>query len=161
VLLAALVVYPALRSERLGAAVAAVGAGAGFLLVVGLALRWSSLVPWAVALVGGEYAFSLLVTGGRMDPLAPVFAGGLFLLAEFSYWAMERETVREEPGLLARRLATVLVTTVGVTLVAALVLVFSDTTVGGGLALEAIGVAAAAGALAIVALLARRHALPG
>ena len=137
---------------------ATAGAFAAAMLLAALALRAAALVPWAVALTGGEYAASLALAGGGIDPLAPLYAGMLFVLAETAYWATVRETVRAERTVTIRRLSTVLVSAGVAVLAAAMLLVQADVPLDRGIALEALGVAAAAATLAIVTWLAPRHA---
>ena len=153
-----LTAYAVARAGDWRLLVAAVGASAGAVLLAALIARVAALVPWAVALTGGEYATSLALAGGGIDPLAPLYAGALFLLAETAYWATERETVLAERTVTMRRLWMVLGTAGVAVLAAAMLLVEADVPLDGGIALEALGVAAAAATLAIVAWLARRHA---
>jgi hypothetical protein len=153
----ALVGYPPLRSDRLWQVVVAVG-GLGLLaLVVALAGRLTGLLPWAIALVAGEYATALLLRGGTIDGAAPLYGAGLLVLAELAYWSLELP-LAAEPGIATRRAARLALLALVGGGVAALVLAASELATEGGLVLEAFGVAAAAGALALVALLARRPA---
>ena len=134
--------------------VAGVGGFAAILLLLALALRLPNLVAWAIASAGGTYAVSLLLTGGTIDGFAPLYAVGLLLVAELAYWSLELH-VPSEPGIVARRagrLALLLLVSGGAS---ALVLAVSELAAEGGLELEALGVAALGGALALVAVLLR------
>jgi hypothetical protein len=133
----------------LGAAgVAAIAAGV---------VRFPSLLPWGLALLGAEYACALAVAGRGVDGRAPLVAAGLVLAAELAYWSLEARTrVAEEPQLARRRLALILVVAAGSAAAAAAVVAAASLPYGGGLAWDALGVAAATAALATVAVLARR-----
>ncbi len=129
------------------------------LLVVGLAVRSGPVLGWGLAALGAEYGVLFAAQGPALDELAPVYAGAFVLLAELAFWSIERRVPAwSEPGLAERRLAYVAATAAGGAALAALVLVAAAASGGGGLALEAIGVAAAIGALVLVAALVRRSA---
>ena len=152
--------FSALRAGRLELAVAAVGLLGMLLLLVALAARLPAIVAWAVALLGAEYTTALLLRAGTIDGLAPVVAVGLLLTAELSYWSLEPHLLSDR-GIArrrAQRLALIALVGGGVS---ALVLAASEAAGQGGLGLEALGVAAAAGALAVVAWLARGAARAG
>ena len=152
IVLGALIAYASLRTDRLGVVVAGVGGFAVILLVVALATRLPGVVAWAIACAGGAYAVSLLLTGGTIDGFAPLYAVGLLLISELAYWSLELQ-MPAEPGIVNRRagrLALLLLVSGGVS---ALVLAVSELATEGGLALEALGVAALGGALALVAVL--------
>jgi hypothetical protein len=154
------VAFSALHAGRLELVVAAVGLLGMLLLVVALAVRLPAVVAWAVALLGAAYASALLLRAGTIDGLAPVVAVGLLLTAELSYWSMEPH-LPSDRGIgrrRAQRLALIALVGGGVS---ALVLAASEAAGRGGLGLEALGVAAAAGALAVVAWLARAAARGG
>jgi hypothetical protein len=116
-------------------------------------------VPSALVLLGGGYAGSLFLGHPQLDASAPFVAGGLALVAELAYLALEqRPAIAPEPGVLARRFALLAAVGLGSTVAAAAVLGAGALPVGGSLALDVIGVAAAIGAVAICARLARQHA---
>ncbi len=128
------------------------------LLAAGLVGRWPVTVPAALTCLGGAYALLLLVEDSPLDTSAPVLAAALLLVAELAYLSLElRDAVRDEPGTFTRRLALL----AGLALVALgvgeLLVVLVDLDTGGGLALEAAGVAAAIAALALVAIGARQQ----
>lgn len=135
-------------------------AGAGALgvltLAAGVALRRAGLVPAAALLLGAEYAVGLSLADAPLDPKAPLAAAALFVCCELGYWSLELAArVADEPGAGWRRLAwlsgtTILALALGAALVAAV-----DVARGGSLALEALGVAAAAAVLALAAVSAR------
>jgi hypothetical protein len=79
------------------------------------------------------------------------------LVAELAFWSIERRVPAwSEPGLTEWRLAYLFGACGGAALVAAFVLVVGASAGGGGIALEGAGVAAAIGALVLVAILVRR-----
>jgi hypothetical protein len=138
-------------------AIAAAAAGPGLVaLALALVSRWPAPIPWAVVSLGASYAVSL---HGRhaIDGRAPVIGGLLVLVAELAYWSLERRTpVGDEAGLQLRRAVSVLATTLGSIAVAAALLTVTSVPLGGSVTWEAFGVAAAAGAVALLALLSRR-----
>ena len=132
----------------------ALGIFAAGVLGVAMVGRWPDLLPWGIALLGAPYALSLLLRDGGIDALAPFYAAGLLLTAELCYWAMERTA-----GIGGREIVLVRIGSLfGIALTgggaAALVLGVSDAGAGEGIALEVVGLVAAAGALALVAWLA-------
>ena len=137
----------------------AVGLFASAVLAVALSRRWADVVPWALALLGGQYAAALLFRGGDIDPLAPLYAAVMLLAAELAYWGLETE-----PGLggrlvVVRRVGALLALVVGAATVGAVVLTASEGGVDSGAALPLVGLLAAAGTLGLVVWLAW-HARP-
>lgn len=116
-------------------------------------------VPAAIGLLGLAYALRLLAEEDALDERAPLVAGALIAVAELSYWSLElRESVAEEAGAHLRRLGLVAVTTLGALALGVVLLALVDGVRAGGLAVEAIGVAAAVATLALVALASRPSA---
>lgn len=130
------------------------------LLALSLVLRWPGLLASSIAVLGAQYAVSLIVERGSVDPGALLTAGGLILVAELSYWSLEVSVAPIDRSLPARRLVALGGMALGAVSLATLVLIGSELGVGGGLVLEAVGVAAAVVALALVARLARPVAPP-
>jgi hypothetical protein len=143
------------RADRLSAVVAALGIAAVGLLVLALLGRWSGLLPWALALAGAEYACFLLLRGKVIDAYAPVYAGGLLLCTELAFWSMERHLPGDRPGLGRRRATLVGAGCLVAGGFGAMILSASELAIRGGLLLEVLGVAAAVGAFALLARLAR------
>jgi hypothetical protein len=132
--------------------VAALGVG----LAAAAALRLRTLLAPALTVLLAEYAVALANRGGRVDAAAPLVAAGLLLYAELASWAGEaRPRVRDEPPVLAARAATLTGCVLAALVLAALVLLAAALPAGGGLARLAVGVVAASGTLALVALVAR------
>lgn len=134
-------------------------AGLGLvLLAVGLALGVAGFIPWAIAMLGAEYAAALeLERSGSLDWRVPLVAAGLLATAELGYWSLERRTpIQDERGLVVRRAAVVVMLCAGAALLASLLAGVTAVRVAGGLGWDIAGAAAAAAALALVAALARR-----
>lgn len=133
------------------------GALALALLVAGFATTWGPFVGWSLATFGAQYALLISAAGRSFDEATPIYAAGFFLVAELAFWSMERRvSAWTGPWLLLRRLAYVGGASAFAAVVAGAVLVAAATSRGGGVALEALGVAAAVGALALMTLLIRR-----
>lgn len=125
------------------------------LLAAGLRFSWTPSIPASLALLGAVYAAALLLRHGGVDAGAPFVGAVALLAAELSYWTTASHAVPLERALARRTLAT----SAGLALVAfclgIVLLLVGGASVGGGLPLEALGVAAAAAALAVVTRLAR------
>jgi hypothetical protein len=142
----------ALRAERLGSALFAVGALALALLLLALVFRSAGPLPWAYALAGAGYAGYLFIQGSGIDPLAPLYGAGLLLSAELAYWSLERPI---HGALRERRAGLILGACLAGGGIGAIILTFAEVSVRGGLGLEVLGVAAAVAALTLIARLAR------
>lgn len=142
-------------SYRLGVGAVVLAA----VLLLGLAVAWPfpSLIPWPLVVLGGVYAWTL--GGGSIDQWAPVYAGGLLAVAELAYWSVEVRGRAQDAERLTERRAS-LIATLALVAVAAggLVLAATALRIGGGVATDLLGVAAAVAALAVVAALARPRA---
>jgi len=133
-----------------------VGIGALPVLLVGLALRWSAALVLGVGLLGAQQAVRLALGPDALDAWAPASAGALLLVAELAWWSIEpRVAAWAEPEVAVRRLAAMAFACVGGSAVAALVVAAAGAPLEGGLALELLGVAAAAAALALLVFIAR------
>jgi hypothetical protein len=157
----ALAAYPALKADRLGWVLAAGGLLAVVPLAGGLALGSGGWIPWAVLGLGTEYAASLFLPEGRVDGGAPLVAAGLLLTAELASWSVELRTpVDAEPVVVARRAALILAAGCAAVPLAAGVLAATALPLGGGVGWDAVGVAAALGAGALLAVLSRSRSRP-
>lgn len=125
-------------------------------LAAALALRTPGLIAPAVVLLGGEYAGLFLVRTGTVDVRAPLYGALFLLVAELAFAALELRAGTPDPGLLARRAAILAALALGGVLLGAVVLAAATLPVRGGLALEAVGVAAAVGLLVLLGRLAAR-----
>lgn len=138
---------------------ASLGGIALALLSVSLLAAWAGGIPWTLVLLASAYVGELALRrgDGSVDASAPLVAAALLLLAELAYWSLElRAAGRAETRLLLRRLAALAALAFGAVLLGMVVLVVTALPFGGGAAWHAVGVAAAAGALAILARLARK-----
>jgi hypothetical protein len=130
---------------------------AALLLLVGLAAGWAGAIPWALGMLGGEYLVSLYVRGGSAATVAAIYGSGLLLLAELAYWSLERQTPsQDEAGLTLRRALAAALLVLGSLGLGLLVAAVTQVSLTGSLLLTAVGVMAAAAALALVAALAWR-----
>ena len=122
-------------------------------------LGWSSLVPASIVLLGSAYAVHLALDDPTLDTRAPLLAAGLLIAAELAYWSLEeRQNVRTEAREQLRRLTVVAALALGSLFVGAVLLAVADVARTRGLAVDLVGAAAAAGALLLLVLVARRPA---
>jgi hypothetical protein len=155
---AAIVVYATLAGDRLPAVVASVGAAGCALIALAFVARRPSVFPIGLAGAGAAYGVFLSLRSGPVDARAPLVAAALFVAAEVGYSALGRTVGVAERAVVVRGLAGLAVGAVLTGLVGSLLLALT-TGVGGGAALEAAGVGAAALTLATIALLASRPSL--
>ena len=95
-----------------------------------------------------------------LDTQAPLVAGALLAVAELAYWSLElRGPVVDEAGTYLRRIALLATLVLGVVGLGAIMLTLVEVVEAGGIAVDILGAAAALGALALLALAARRTAL--
>lgn len=154
---AALVAYPALRAEDSQAALWALGSAGIVFLLLGMAAGIVLAVGLGLATLAAEYAVAASELGADVDTRAVVWGAGLLLVAELSFLVLEtRTSVLEGGDLVARRLGTVLGLLVGSVVLGSFLLAFAALEPPGGLAVQLVGVLAAAGVLAVVTSLARR-----
>lgn len=151
----AIAAYVAAAAPLHEAVFAALAAAGPLLLAVGLRLRWLSFVPLSIVILGGVYACALRLSDELVDGGAPLVGAAALLAAELAYWAAASRAVPVERALVRRELATSGALVATALFLGTLVLLAGGVSVGGGLPLEALGVAAAATALALVARLAR------
>jgi hypothetical protein len=152
----ALAAYPAAATRGLDRLVA-IGALAGVLLLLTAVAGAASALPWAIAAIGAEYAAWFALRGGEgVDTRAPVYGAGLLVVAELAYWARDRRSPAiPQGGLEFRRLFGVLGAAVAALAVGAFALGISSASLGSGVGLEALGVAAAIALLVLLAVLVR------
>ncbi len=127
------------------------------LLAAGLVLRRPVGIPLGIFALGFAYALRLLAEEDTLDQSAALLAAALFASAELSYWSLElRSLVTEEAGAYLRRIGLLAGMTVGALALGIALLSLVDLLQTGGVAAEAVGVAAAVAALALLALASRR-----
>jgi hypothetical protein len=134
------------------------GAAVG-LLAAGLVLRVGAFFPLAVIAFGGEYTLFLLRSDG-IDASAPVLAAAVVLVTETAYASVGAARVPLEGPMLLRRAAAAVAVAVGAGAVAVFLLAVSQVRASGGLGLQALGMAAAAGVLVAILFLARAAGQP-
>lgn len=154
---AAAAVLPALAGENAGDVLPLVGFLAVALLAAGVVVGWAGLLASSVAILAVEYALSL---GESVDGRAPLYAGFLVLCAELAFWSLDlRVPAAAEPGTLVVRSVFVALAVVGAVAVGGLMLALTAVpALPGGVGWEVVGLAAAAGALTLVVVLARPRA---
>ena len=139
-----------------GRLVVLVGAAAVAVRAVALLLRLGQLVTGALGLFAAEYAVYLIHYAEEVDVASPAVAVGALVAAELAHASLEPQAGRSDRGLLAFRAGVFAATAIG-SAAAALVLLDATAFVSSrSLALQAVGVAAAAGAVALLAALAWR-----
>jgi hypothetical protein len=143
------------EGEELVLVVGVVGAAA---LAAVLAGRWQELLPWAIALLGAQYAVALLLRDGGIDAFAPLYAAGLLVTAELAYWALERGAAPR--SVVLARVGALVVLAFGTAAAGAVLLAASTGSGEGGLGLDLVGLAAATAALGLVTWLAWRSRAP-
>jgi hypothetical protein len=154
---AALAVYAAFAAADLGWLLGSVGGAGAAVLAAATALRVPALVAPALMLLGGAYA-GLFLTGDAVDIRAPLYGALFFLVAELAFLAVELRAGTPEPGLRARRAAALAVAALGGVVLGAFVLAAAAIPLDGGLALEAVGIAATVVLLALLGRLTARRA---
>jgi len=128
-------------------------------LAAGLVLRLPATIPAAIVLLGAEYVGVLVFDTDALEARAPLVAGTLLAVGELAYWSLEvRGPVVDEAGTYMRRFAFLALLVVGAIGVGAVVLMLVEVVAAGGVAVDILGAAAALGALALLALAARRTA---
>jgi len=135
-----------------------------FLTVLALAVLAGGLIvsipiaiPVAIVLLGGEYVAVVGFETDALDTRAPLVAGALLAVAELAYWSLElRAPVADEAGTSLRRLALIAALVLGTLALGAVLLALVEAVSAGGQAIDLLGAVAAVGALALLALAARR-----
>lgn len=141
-------VYAVWVDESRGLAALAGIAGIALILV-------ALLVAWGDGLVAGSglllvaYAISLADRGEAVDRAAPLVAVGLLAVVEFGSWSLELRDGAEERPL--ARLPSVLLLFLGAAAASTVVLTVGGVRTDAGLALWALGAAAAIGLLILIA----------
>ena len=139
------------RSTILATVVAAV------LLAGGLVLRQALAIPIAVCLLGAPYVARLGFEADALDTRAPLIAALLLAVAELAYWSLElRGTIADEPGTYLRRVALLAALFVGTIVAGTAVLALVAAIATRGVAVDVVGAAAAAGAIALLVLAGQR-----
>jgi hypothetical protein len=132
------------------------GTAGAALMALALALGRGGLIAPALVLVAAGYTGALVARDAdALDATAPLVGCSLLVVAELAHWSVELVGKgREERSVLLRRLGAMLGLAGGALGLGAAVLAVTALPLGGGLAWNLVGVAAAAGALALIARLA-------
>ena len=148
-------VFATIEADRLTPVIA--GAGGLALVLLLTALTKARPESTVTALVGlGACWTGSAWTQGAQAPGGTLFAAaGLLVVAELAFASLEQVSVSDEPELVSRRLAGIVGRGLGALVLAAILLAALGLNAGGGLALEAVGVAAVVGLLLLVFSLAR------
>jgi hypothetical protein len=155
------VVYAALEADRVGLLVLALGGGSVGLLVYGLALVSPPAIVAGLAGVAASWTVSAWTRGTGAPGGTVLAAAGIFVAAELAYWSLEQVSVPDEAELVARRAAGLAVRGAVALALVSFALAGLELNAGGGLLLEAVGVVAVVGLLALVLVLARAgHQVP-
>jgi hypothetical protein len=144
----------ALTSDSRRLELGALALAAVAILAIGLARPFPSVLPWPLVILAGAYTWNLADDG--VDQWAPVYAGGLLAVAELAYWSAElRGRTHDAERLTERRAVLIVVLALASVIAGGFVLAATSLRIGSGIATDLLGVAAAVGALAVVAVLAR------
>lgn len=136
--------------------VAGIGALAVCGLVVTLAIGKPEPIVLALALLGAAYAVILVVDDPPLDARAAVVGAALLGIGELAHLSVEaRAAVTEEADAVARRVLSVAMLALLALALGGALLALVDVLRTGGLAVEAVGVAAAIGAVGLLVLAAR------
>jgi hypothetical protein len=152
---AGVAVYGSLEADRLNLVVLVLGIAAVVLLGGGLAVGSPAAVPCALGGLAAAWSASAWTRGSGAPGGTILAATGIFVTAELAYWSLDQIRVADELELLARRAAGLGLRGASALVVAAVVVAALGLHAGSGLALEAVGVLAAVGLLALVLVLAR------
>ena len=131
-------------------------------LLAAIVQGWSWLVPASIALVGASYAAELAIDDVPLDAAAPIVAVGLLLAAELGYWSLdERSRAPGDAGQGLHRTALVALGAAGTLLLGGALLALVDEVRARGLAVDLVGVLAAAAVLIMVVASARAQSSKG
>lgn len=125
------------------------------MLALGLVLRWPLTIPWAVLTAGAGYVVSRH-GHATADGGAAIVGALLLLSAELAWWSLDDDArIAQERPVLVRRIATLTEFVVAAAAVSAFLLAAAAVSAPAGIAVAALGVAAAIGAAGLVLRLLR------
>jgi hypothetical protein len=150
-LCAGLAALPVPGSGAFSGFLAVGGVVAGALFAATLVTGWEELLPWALGILGAEFAGSLYVHGGATSGAAPLFGAGLLLLGELCAWSLSLRTrIHEELPVLAVRLGSIAAAALASAVVGVMLVALATENTRGGVGWTVIGTAAAVGAVVLV-----------
>ena len=136
--------------------VLAIGAVATTCLVATLTVGRAEPIVAALALLGAAYALVLVIDEPVLDGRSAIVGAALLAIGELAYLSVEvRPAVTEEAGAATRRVAFVAMLTLFALGLGGAMLAVVDLLRTGGIAIEVVGVAAAAGVVGLLVLAAR------
>ncbi|MCY7301840.1 MAG: hypothetical protein LH654_02170 [Thermoleophilia bacterium] len=136
--------------------VVALGAVASISLAATLAVGRAEPIVGALALLGAAYTIILVIDEPVLDGRSAIIGAALLAIGELGYLSVElRPAVTEEAGAATRRVAFVAMMTLIALGVGSAMLALVDLLRTGGIAIEAVGVAAAVGVVGLLVLAAR------
>ena len=134
----------------------AVGAVATTCLIATLTVGRAEPIVAALALLGAAYALILVIDEPVLDGRSAIVGAALLAIGELAYLSVEvRPAVTEEAGAATRRVAFVAMLTLFALGLGGAMLAVVDLLRTGGIAIEVVGVAAAAGVVGLLVLAAR------
>lgn len=157
-MLVAPVAYVAVAADRAAALVAAIGGLGVALVLLGAIFGIAEVLPVGIAFVGAEYGVYLALGDDTVKLGVPLIAAALLASAELGYAALEPPLVPAPAAIRLKRAFRSVGLVVGGAAVSALVLFVSVADVGDTAGLRLVGLAAAIGAVALLAFLARTAA---
>ena len=125
------------------------------MLACGLALATPPAIVASLAGVGASWSVSAWTRGSGAPGGTVLAAAAIFVAAELAYWSLEQVSVPDEGELAARRAAGLALRGAAALALVSFALAALDLHAGGGVLLEAVGVAATVGLLALVLVLAK------
>lgn len=147
----------ATASTDAAAPVAALGGVALTCLVATLAVGRADSIVGALALLGAAYATILVIDEPALDGRAAIVGAALLAIGELGYLSVEvRPAVTDDAGAATRRVAFVAMMTLLALGLGGTMLALVDLLRTGGIAIEAMGAAAAVGVVALLVLAARQ-----
>jgi len=154
---AGVAVYGTLEADKLALLVLALGAGSVALLAFGLAVPSPPALVGSFVGIAASWSLSAWTRGSGAPGGTILAAAGIFVAAELAYWSLEeRGTIGTDPGESLRHVGVVTLLALGGLVAGSALLAVADIARTDGVAVDLLGATAAAGALLVVVLHARR-----
>jgi hypothetical protein len=149
--------FATVETTRYSLSVAALAAAGVVVLALALGRGVGAGVGASLAALGAAWSVSAWTRSADAPAGTMLAAAGLVVVAELAFAALEQSPVPDEGELVARRLAGIAGRAAGALALAAVLLAALGLHARGGLALEAVGIAAAVGLLMLLFVLGREH----